>query len=98
MSAPRNDFGAALRTTLAGLFGGGVHSVHLTWGRFEEKERLPAHISAIIRSFTESGLGRVSLQMMGRELWHWHSQGLRRHLNASYYLALRRELRGSHGR
>ena len=77
MSAPRNDSGAALGITLAGLFGGGVHDVHVTWGRFEESGRLPAHISDILRGFEGSGLGRVHLHMMPRELWHWYYPGAR---------------------
>ena len=50
-SAPRNDSGASLGITLAGLYGGGVHDVHVAWGRFEESRRPPAHVSAVLRTF-----------------------------------------------
>ena len=76
-SAPRNDSGASLGTTLAGLFGAGVHEVHVAWGRFEESGRPPSHVSAVLRHFVGSGLGRVHLHMMPRELWHWHVPGER---------------------
>ena len=72
-SAPRNDSGRALGITLAGLYGGGVHDVHVAWGRFEESGRPPAHVSATLRHF----LGRVHLHMMPRELWHWYTPGAR---------------------
>ena len=74
-SAPRNDSGASLGTTLAGLFGAGVHDVHVAWGRFEESGRPPAHVSAVLRHFVGSGLGRVHLHMMPRELWRWRILG-----------------------
>ena len=77
MSAPRNDSGAALGTTLAGLFSGGVHDVQLTWGRFEEGGRLPEDVSALLRGFESSGLGRVHTHLMSRELWHWYRPGER---------------------
>ena len=72
-SAPRNDSGASLGITLAGLYGGGVHDVHIAWGRFEESGRPPAHVSAVLRHF----LGRVHLHMMPRELWRWYFPGAR---------------------
>ena len=77
MSAPRDDSSAALGTTLAGLFGSGVHEVHVTWGRYEESGRPPAHVSAVLKHFVGSGLGRVHLHMMPRELWHWYRPGER---------------------
>ena len=77
LSGPRNDSGASLGVTLAGLFGAGVHDVHVTWGRFEESGRPPAHVSAVLRGYQGSGLGRVHLHMMPRELWRWYFPGAR---------------------
>ena len=72
-SAPRNDSGAALRNTLAGLYGGGVQDVHLVWGEYNAGGRVPPAVRGVLRNFTAAGM-RIATHVVGRELWVWKTE------------------------
>ena len=72
-SAPRNDSGASLRNTLAGLYGGGVQDVHLVWGEYNEGGHVPPAVRMVLRNFTAAGM-RIATHVVGRELWVWKTE------------------------
>ncbi|KAK9827276.1 hypothetical protein WJX81_006940 [Elliptochloris bilobata] len=69
LSAPRNDSGASLRSTLAGLYGPGVQDVHLVWSVYNETGRPPPVVRALLRNFTAAGM-----KILTHVVWLWKTE------------------------